>query len=184
MLAKEIEENLSEGKHLITKETKGKRGRKLGSLNYRTLQMRERLEALDCDPVEFLASIMKGKAPFGKGMNDAHPMLDSITRFVNEIVDIPVMLPDDRQQQFKDSVKRLAQAAQRLLYDSVPIELRTKSALTLLEYIHAKRKTIEIQDDDGVIEANNEMIAKKYDSLFVSKNEAKLVLKKDITTVE
>lgn len=181
MLQSEIKVSLDEERYLI--ET-GEKEEKKPRVSYRTKQMRERLDELGCDPVSFLSGIMQGKAPFGKGMNDAHPMLDSITRFVNEIVDIPVLLPDDRQQQFKDSVKRLAQAAQRLLYDSVPIELRTKAGLTLLEYIHAKRKTIEIQDDDGVIEANNEMIAKKYDSLFVSKDEAKLVLSSEVKDVD
>ncbi len=156
----------------------GNRGGSLdGNLHKRSRQLSDQLRELDCDPVEFLASVMAGKA-----MREPHPFLEHVINFVNAVLNIPDQIQDNgERERFKELVQQLLKSAHRHLFEGyVPIELQTKVGIELLQYIHAKRKTIEVADDQKAIEANRSEVIEKYGTLFDDAKEATLVIGKEV----
>lgn len=161
---------------------KGKRGGSLdGNLHRRSRQLSDQLKELDCDPVEFLASVMNGKA-----MREPHPFLEHVISFVNSVLNIPDHIEDiAEKERFKEQVQQLLKSAHYFLFEGhVPIELQTKVGIELMQYMYAKRKTIEVTDDQNIIDSNAREVANKYNSLFDNVSEAKLVVGKDSVKIE
>ncbi len=185
MLNAEINDYLSEGKELVEKEVR-RQGRPKGSLSYRTRQMHEQLEELGANPVEFVAGIMLGKPQQGKTIDSPHPFLAHVIEFINSILTIPDQIPSESERErFKSLVAVFMKRAHVSLYEGyVSPELRLKAGITLLEYTHSKRKTIEVVDDQNVIDSNAREVANKYDSLFDNVQEAKLVVGNDGVKIE
>ncbi len=154
------------------KEEKSKGGRPYGSLGKSNLQVKERLQELDCDPVEFLAHVMAGKE-----CKEPHPFLSILEQFINNINTIPDQIADKTEKErFIFLCARLYKDGLRLLYEGyVPIELRTKVGMELINYIHAKRKTIEFSDPNDDSAKDVTIILKKYDALFEEEKEEKLL---------
>ncbi len=170
--------------YLIEKKVDGRKGHSGnldGNLHKRSRQLSAQLKDLDCDPVEFLANVMAGKA-----MKEQHPFLEHVISFVNAILNIPDLISDNgERERFKERVQVLLKSAHHYLYEGyVPIELQTKVGIELLQYIHAKRKTIEVADDANLIETNARAVADKYDTLFDNAKEAKLVVSEDSVKIE
>lgn len=182
MSQSQLTEQITE--HIIEHKVDGRKGHSGnldGNLHKRSRQLSAQLKDLDCDPVEFLANVMAGKA-----MREPHPFLELVISFVNAIQNIPNQIADiQERERFIDVVAQHVKSAHHYLYEGyVPIELQTKVGIELLQYIHAKRKTITVADDSGVIDANNRAVADKYDSLFDNAKEAKLVVSEDSVKIE
>lgn len=165
--------------HVVKKEKRG--GSLDGNLHKRSRQLSDQLRELDCDPIEFLASVMNGKA-----MREPHPFLEHVISFVNAIQNIPSQILDlQERERFIDILAQHVKSAHYFLFEGyVPIELQTKVGIELLQYIHAKRKTIEVADDQNVIESNAREVADKYNDLFDNVQEAKLVVSNDGVKIE
>lgn len=91
----------------------------------------DRLEELNCDPLEFNAKIVRGDYIYGE-----HPFLRKIRSFVKRYV--------DGKLSSREALNFLSRAEAALGDTPAPMELRSKVAGDLMQYAYAKKKSVEV----------------------------------------
>lgn len=123
----------------LTSEIRAKGGRnssRKGIRNKSTIEIKEKLEKLNVDVVEFLALTVKDKIE-----DKTHPFLDQFLAVKKNRKD---KLPTPKQWE------ELCKAADDALEDfhiMIPFEQRQKAATDLLPYLYPKLKQIELNGD-------------------------------------
>lgn len=107
---------------------------------FKSTEFLERLEELDCDPLEYAVGYLKGE-----NANDAHPFLRDIYNFLKEAIRRlnKGILTELEFNQFA------AKAEKELRYGYIKPELAIRVALELLKYSYAQRKAIEHTTNPG-----------------------------------
>ena len=136
-------------------------GRKKGTLNKSTLEFKERLKALNCDPQEFLAKVLTGE----ERSLGAHP-------FYDVIMNLDKALGEVARYPSKEQWKKLIEQAEALLkYTEAGLELRCRIATDLLPYIMPKLKQVELSgtvnnpDNDALVLGAKAILAAKLGAL-------------------
>lgn len=109
-------------------------GRKKGSLGKRTLEAAAKLDEMGCDPLEMSAMIA-----MGEHLQTDHPMLPRIIRYIDRL----------REAHKNKTVKQrhidlIESNIRKALTDTyVPLELRSKHVVDLMQYLYPKRAAIK-----------------------------------------
>lgn len=98
-------------------------------------EFKERIEESGIDPLQFILNIMEGKE-----FDIPHPFLQTLYIFVECLKELKVAHPS-----FNNIINNFTRDAERSLSSGyVPIELRTRAGLELMQYCYPKRRSVEI----------------------------------------
>jgi len=107
-------------------------GRKKGTPNKKTQALLDRLEELACDPLELSAKIA-----LGEELDGPHPSLSSFHAFADKLA----KLEDKGGAVTPELIEELRTLVDdNLTSGYVPLELRSKHIVDLMQYAHPKRK--------------------------------------------
>ena len=110
-------------------------GRKKGTPNKITLEVKETLDALGCNPMELSARIA-----LGEELDGPHPALTLLHKFADKLA----KLEDKGGAVTPELIEELrALVDDNLTSGYVPLELRSKHIADLMQYAHPKRKPVD-----------------------------------------
>lgn len=98
-------------------------------------EFKDRIEESGIDPLQFILNIMEGKE-----FDVPHPFLNTIYTFIDCIKELDVAHPF-----INNIISNLVEEAEQALSRGyVPIELRARAGLELMQYCYPKRRSVEI----------------------------------------
>lgn len=98
-------------------------------------EFKDRIEESGIDPLQFILNIMEGKE-----FDVPHPFLQTLYIFVECLKELNVSHPS-----FNNIINNFTRDAESSLSNGyVPIELRARAGLELMQYCYPKRRSVEI----------------------------------------
>ncbi len=124
-------------------------------------EFKDRIEESGIDPLQFILNIMQGKE-----FDVPHPFLNTLNTFIECIQELNL-----HNLSLKNILSNFESDALEALSEGyVPIELRARAGLELMQYCYPKRKSIEITQSPEQRKKEEENILAEYDVLFESSN--------------
>ncbi len=126
-------------------------------------EFKDKIEESGIDPLQFILNIMQGKE-----FDIPHPLLTALYMFVECVRELDLKNPF-----LSNLLSNLTDDAESaLLTGYVPIELRARAGLELMQYCYPKRRSVEIT---ATIKERKEVEDKQmaiYNALFENKDKS------------
>jgi len=126
---------------MATKDGRKTGGRKKGTPNKLTQRAAQRLEELGCDPLE-----LSVRVAMGKDLDGPHPSVGEFRRLVHDLQNALDGKGEDPHL-FPDRLQALID--ENLLSGYVPMEIRSRHIIELIQYKFPKLKAVEMTGPGG-----------------------------------
>ncbi len=126
-------------------------------------EFKDRIEESGIDPLQFILNIMEGKE-----FDTPHPFLITLETFLECLIELGIKNPS-----FDNIISNLRNDAfEALGVGYVPIELRARAGLELMQYCYPKRRSIELRAtlEERKVEEKKQMSV--YNKLFESNSDS------------
>ena len=125
-------------------------------------EFKDKIEESGVDPLQFILNIMEGKE-----FDIPHPFLNTLETFLECLMELGIKNPS-----FNNIISNLRNDAfEALAVGYVPIELRARAGLELMQYCYPKRKSIEITATPEQKKKDTNAQLEKYNKLFEENEE-------------